>query len=82
MDGRYDRQLLGLPSVTLVASDEANMPNVSRETACEQIAFEGLDVRVEHLDGGYSACFESHSAGADLAELFRRLPDDRCWLPG
>ena len=57
------------------------MPNVSRDTASETIALEGLDVRVEHLEGGYSVCFESHTADADLAELFRCLPDDRCQLP-
>ena len=38
------------------------MPKVSRDTASETVAFEGLDVRLEHLDGGYSVCFESHSA--------------------
>ena len=57
------------------------MPNVSRETASERIALEGLDVRLEHLDGGYSVCFESHTADADLADLFRGLPDDRAQLP-
>lgn len=57
------------------------MPKVSRETASETIAIEGLDVRLEHLEGGYSVCFESHAADADLAELFRGLPDDRCQLP-
>jgi hypothetical protein len=57
------------------------MPKVSRETASETIALEGLDVQLEHLDGGYSVCFESHTAAADLADLFRGLPDDRCQLP-
>jgi hypothetical protein len=56
------------------------MPNVSRESASEKIAFEGLEVRLENLDGGYSVCFESHTANADLAELFRGLPDDRAQL--
>ena len=56
------------------------MPNVSKETASEQIAFDGVDVAVEHLDGGYSVCFESHTADADLADLFRGLPDDRAQL--
>lgn len=46
------------------------MPNVSRQTASENIAFAGLDVRLEHLEGGYSVCFESHTADADLADLF------------
>jgi hypothetical protein len=56
------------------------MPNVSRETASEEIAFEGLEVRLENLDGGYSVCFESHTADADLADLFRGLPDNRAQL--
>ena len=57
------------------------MPKVSRETASETVATEGLEVRLEHLDGGYSVCFESHTADADLAGLFRGLPDDRAQLP-
>jgi hypothetical protein len=57
------------------------MPKVSRETASETIEMEGLEVRLEHLDGGYSVCFESHTTDAELAELFRGLPDDRCQLP-
>jgi hypothetical protein len=57
------------------------MPSVSRNTASEAVELEGLDVRVEHLDGGYSVCFEKHTADADLAALFRGLPDDRCQLP-
>jgi hypothetical protein len=56
------------------------MPQVSRETASQRVSLDGLDVRVEHLDGGYSVCFEEHTADADLAELFRGLPDDRCQL--
>lgn len=54
------------------------MPKVSKRTASEQMTVEGLDVRLEHLPGGYSVCFESHTADADLAGLFRGLPDDRC----
>ncbi len=57
------------------------MPKVSRETASRAVTLEGLDVRTEDLEGGYSVCFESHSADADLAELFRGLPDDRCQGP-
>jgi hypothetical protein len=57
------------------------MPKVSRETASETVAIDGLEVRMEHLEGGYSVCFESHTADADLAGLFRGLPDDRCQLP-
>ena len=57
------------------------MPSVSRATASEAVELDGLDVRVEHLDGGYSVCFEKHTADADLAALFRGLPDDLCQLP-
>ena len=57
------------------------MPKVSRDTASETIELQGLEVRLEHLDGGYSVCFESHTADADLADLFRGLPDDRSQLP-
>ncbi len=57
------------------------MPSVSRDTASEHVSFEGVEVRLEHLDGGYSVCFESHTADAALAELFRGLPDDRAQLP-
>jgi hypothetical protein len=57
------------------------MPKVSRETASETVALEGIDVRLENLEGGYTVCFESHTADADLADLFRGLPDDRCQLP-
>ncbi len=57
------------------------MHKVSKETASQEIAFPGLEVRVEHLDGGYSVCFESHGADADLTDLFRGLPEDRAQLP-
>jgi hypothetical protein len=57
------------------------MPNASRDTASERIALPGLEVSLEHLEGGYSVCFESHGADADLADLFRGLPDDRAQLP-
>jgi hypothetical protein len=57
------------------------MPKASRDTASESLTTDGLEVRLEHLEGGYSVCFESHTADADLADLFRGLPDDRAQLP-
>ncbi|HWO81951.1 hypothetical protein [Gaiella sp.] len=57
------------------------MPKVSKETATGKMSLEGLEVWQEHFDGGYSVCFESHTADADLAPLFRGLPDDRCQVP-
>lgn len=57
------------------------MPRTSKTTASDGISLDGLDVRMEHLEGGYSVCFESHSADADLATLFRGLPKDQSQLP-
>ena len=57
------------------------MAKVSSETAAEHIAFDGVEVRLEHLEGGYTVCFEEHTADGDLAELFRGLPDDRAQFP-
>ena len=57
------------------------MPNVSLETASESIALEGLEVRLENFEGGYTVCFESHTTDGDLSPLFRGLPDDRCQFP-
>jgi hypothetical protein len=57
------------------------MAKVSSETASEQIAFDGVEVRLEHLESGYTVCFEEHTADGDLAELFRGLPDDRAQFP-
>lgn len=57
------------------------MPSTSRETASDAVSFEGVDIRLEHLEGGYSVCFERHNADADLTEVFRGLPDDRSPLP-
>jgi hypothetical protein len=56
------------------------MPKVSRNTASHSVEVEGLEVRLEHLEGGYSVCFEKHTADAGLGALFRGLPGDRCPL--
>lgn len=57
------------------------MRSASMETAPDGVTTDGLAVSTAHLDGGYSVCFERHSADADLAPLFAGLPDDRCQLP-
>ena len=57
------------------------MPNVSKATASETMTVEGLEVRLENFDGGYTVCFEAHTADADLAPVFRGLPDNRCQFP-
>ncbi len=57
------------------------MPSVSRETAPESITMDGLDVRLANFEGGYTVCFEAHTADLDMAPLFAGLPDDRCQFP-
>ena len=57
------------------------MPKVSKQTATETVAMDGLEVHLENFEGGYTVCFESHSADVDLAPIFRGLPDDRCQFP-
>lgn len=57
------------------------MSDSSPHTGPLEMSLEGLDVRLEHLEGGYSVCFESHTADADLAPLFQGLPDNRCQIP-
>jgi hypothetical protein len=57
------------------------MPKVSRNTASHSVEVEGFEVRLDHLEGGYSVCFEKHTADAELGALFRGLPGDRCPLP-
>ena len=47
------------------------MPKASKETASESVALEGYEGHFEHFDGGYSVGFETYTADADLAPLFR-----------
>jgi hypothetical protein len=57
------------------------MPSVSRDTAPTTVTWEGVDIGHADLEGGYAVCFETHTANADLAPLFRGLPEDRAQLP-
>lgn len=54
------------------------MPNVSRDTAAESISMLGFDIRLENMAGGYTVCFETHTADQDLTPIFQGLPDDQC----
>jgi len=54
------------------------MPKASRATASDSMAVEGYEGHYENFDGGYTVAFETYTADADLAELFKGLPDDRC----
>jgi hypothetical protein len=54
------------------------MPHASKTTASETEAMEGFEGHYEHMEGGYTVGFEAYSADADLAPVFRGLPDDQC----
>jgi hypothetical protein len=60
---------------------ESEMPGVSKDTATTRVTWEGVEIDHADLDGGYAVCFEKHTADADLAPLFRGLPEDRAQLP-
>ena len=56
------------------------MPKVSKTTAADHVALEGFEGHYgEALD--YTIGFEAYSADADLRDLFKGLPDDRCQAP-
>ena len=57
------------------------MPKASKATASETVEVEGYEGHFEHFDGNYSVGFETYTADADIAPLFKGLPDDRCQCP-
>jgi hypothetical protein len=57
------------------------MPSVSKDNAATKVTWDGVDIDHADLEGGYAVCFERHTADADLAALFRGLPEDRAQLP-
>jgi hypothetical protein len=57
------------------------MPSVSKDTAPTKVRWEGVQIEHADLEDGYAVCFETHTADADLAPLFRGLPEDRAQLP-
>ena len=57
------------------------MPKASKATASEHETVEGYEGHFEHFDGGYTVGFETYSADADMAPMFKGLPDDRCQCP-
>jgi hypothetical protein len=56
------------------------MPTVSRDNAPQVEELEGFEGRYGEADG-YTIGFETYTADADLKDLFRGLPDDRCQCP-
>jgi hypothetical protein len=59
---------------------EEPMPKVSKQTASTTETAPGYEGHFEDL-GGYTAVFETYSDDADMAPLFKGLPDDRCQCP-
>ncbi len=57
------------------------MPKASKTTAGETVEVEGYEGHLENFEGGYTVAFEKYTADADMAPLFRGLPDDRCQSP-
>src|SRR5262245_11640616 len=56
------------------------MPKISKQDAADSIELEGYEGHFAELDG-YTVGFETYTADADLADMFKGLPDDRCQCP-
>ena len=54
------------------------MPKASKKTASEHETLEGYEGHFEHFEGGWTVGFETYTQDADLAPLFKGLPDDQC----
>ena len=54
------------------------MPKASKETASEHETLEGYEGHFEHFEGGWTVGFETYTQDADLAPLFKGLPNDEC----
>ena len=56
------------------------MGKVSKASASQVEKAEGFEGRYEEVDG-YTIGFEKYTAHADMAPLFKGLPNDRCQSP-
>jgi hypothetical protein len=56
------------------------MPKLSKKDAADVITLDGYEGHFGELDD-FTVGFESYSADADLSDLFKGLPDDRCQCP-
>ena len=54
------------------------MPHASKQSASEHETLEGYEGHFEQFDGGWTVGFEAYSEDADLAPLFKGLPNDEC----
>ena len=52
----------------------------SKQNAPDSLEMEGYEGHFADL-GGYTVGFETYTAEADLADLFKGLPDDHCQCP-
>jgi hypothetical protein len=57
------------------------MPKASKDTAPDKLEMDGYEGAFGTLGDPYTVGFERYSADADLADLFKGLPDDRCQCP-
>jgi len=69
------------PSVSSNPTKEETMPKTSKQDAPQTVELEGYEGHFAELPGGYTVAFETYTVDADVAELFRGLPDDRCQSP-
>jgi hypothetical protein len=53
------------------------MPKASKQSASEHETVEGYEGHFEHFEGGWTVGFETYTQDADLAPLFKGLPDDQ-----
>ena len=56
------------------------MPKLGKKDATDVMEVEGYEGHFGTL-GDYTVGFETYTADADLAELFKGLPDDHCQCP-
>ena len=54
------------------------MPKASKHNASEHETLQGYEGHFEHFDGGWTVGFEIYTQDADLAPLFKGLPNDEC----
>jgi hypothetical protein len=54
------------------------MPKASKQSASDHETLEGYEGHFEHFDDGWTVGFETYSQEADLAPLFKGLPNDQC----
>jgi Cupin domain len=60
--------------------EDLTMPKLSTHDAPEALTLDGYEGRFGEL-GEFTVGFETYTADADLADLFKGLPDDRCQCP-